>query len=304
MPIKPENRARYPKDWKQIRAVILERAGHRCEGSPDFPDCRAVNYEAHPETGSKVVLTIAHLGIPAHFPVELHVTRSAEASQVFNIVGLFVPFDAESPEWNFMMYRRALAEFLRGSATVGAPFFIPLPSRLSGLVPGGAIMHEPFSMTPEQIVLTDWSLFGKPVESAFVPAKPSTTAQIPAANSKFFSASLACSLSEATLASAYGFVATGIRARLNIVGRLLCSNRKENSANHAIDMCGAFSWSGHAKLYHADEYPENCDHSNLMAWCQRCHLNYDKHHHAQNSAATRRSRSPQVDMLDSIGSTT
>lgn len=61
MPIKPENRARYPKNWKQIRAVILDRAGHRCEGSPDFPDCRAVNYEPHPETGSKVVLTIAHL---------------------------------------------------------------------------------------------------------------------------------------------------------------------------------------------------------------------------------------------------
>lgn len=31
MPIKPENRARYPRDWKQIRASILERAGHCCE---------------------------------------------------------------------------------------------------------------------------------------------------------------------------------------------------------------------------------------------------------------------------------
>lgn len=31
MPIKPENRARYPKSWKQIRAAILERAGHCCE---------------------------------------------------------------------------------------------------------------------------------------------------------------------------------------------------------------------------------------------------------------------------------
>ncbi len=31
MPIKPENRARYPKDWKDIRARILERAGDRCE---------------------------------------------------------------------------------------------------------------------------------------------------------------------------------------------------------------------------------------------------------------------------------
>jgi len=43
MPIKPENVARYPKDWKQIRARILERAGNRCEGSPAFPDCRIQN---------------------------------------------------------------------------------------------------------------------------------------------------------------------------------------------------------------------------------------------------------------------
>ena len=31
MPIKKENRARYPKDWKAIRAEVLERAGNRCE---------------------------------------------------------------------------------------------------------------------------------------------------------------------------------------------------------------------------------------------------------------------------------
>lgn len=31
MPIKPENAARYPADWPQIRHRILERARHRCE---------------------------------------------------------------------------------------------------------------------------------------------------------------------------------------------------------------------------------------------------------------------------------
>jgi 5-methylcytosine-specific restriction endonuclease McrA len=61
MPIKPENRHRYPAHWREIRAVILDRAGHRCEGSPAYPDCRAVNHEPHPVTGSKVVLTVAHL---------------------------------------------------------------------------------------------------------------------------------------------------------------------------------------------------------------------------------------------------
>lgn len=37
MPIKPENRARYPKNWPEIRTSILERAGNRCEF------CRAEN---------------------------------------------------------------------------------------------------------------------------------------------------------------------------------------------------------------------------------------------------------------------
>lgn len=61
MPIRPENRKRYPKDWKAISAAIRERAGNRCEGSPDFPECRAENGQAHPVTGSRVVLTVAHL---------------------------------------------------------------------------------------------------------------------------------------------------------------------------------------------------------------------------------------------------
>ncbi len=37
MPIKPENKARYPKDWPQIRAAILARAGNACE------KCKAPN---------------------------------------------------------------------------------------------------------------------------------------------------------------------------------------------------------------------------------------------------------------------
>lgn len=61
MPIRPENRARYPKDWKRISLEVRQAAGWRCEGSPAFPDCRAENGKPHPVTGSKVVLTVAHL---------------------------------------------------------------------------------------------------------------------------------------------------------------------------------------------------------------------------------------------------
>ena len=61
MPIKHENRYRYPANWKAIRATILERAGHRCEW------CETPNYSTHPITGSRVVLTIAHLDhVPEH----------------------------------------------------------------------------------------------------------------------------------------------------------------------------------------------------------------------------------------------
>lgn len=61
MPIRPENKARYPKDWKVISLEVREAAGWICEGSPAYPDCHAANAEPHPVTGSKVVLTVAHL---------------------------------------------------------------------------------------------------------------------------------------------------------------------------------------------------------------------------------------------------
>ena len=81
MPISPENSKRYPANWKQLRAAVLERAGNRCEGSPAYPDCRAPNgawrlkrrdcWVANEDEAyaiadndadvSKIVLTIAHL---------------------------------------------------------------------------------------------------------------------------------------------------------------------------------------------------------------------------------------------------
>lgn len=42
MPIRPENRDRYPADWKAIRERILRRAGHRCE----WPGCNAYHRSA------------------------------------------------------------------------------------------------------------------------------------------------------------------------------------------------------------------------------------------------------------------
>jgi len=52
----PMDRSKYPDDWEAIsRRIRLERAQGRCEF------CGAVNGEPHPVTGSRVVLTVAHL---------------------------------------------------------------------------------------------------------------------------------------------------------------------------------------------------------------------------------------------------
>ena len=68
MPIRPENAARYPKNWKsEIVPRIRERSGNRCEctgqcGIVHIPfRCEAINGEPHPVTNSKVVLTVMHL---------------------------------------------------------------------------------------------------------------------------------------------------------------------------------------------------------------------------------------------------
>jgi len=54
----PIDRERYPADWDSISLDIrVNRARNRCEW------CGAPNGEPHPVTGSRVVLTVAHLGI-------------------------------------------------------------------------------------------------------------------------------------------------------------------------------------------------------------------------------------------------
>jgi hypothetical protein len=72
VPIKPENRHRYPVFWPEIVERIRKRSGDCCEGSPMYPACRAANREPHPVTGSDVVLTVAHLD---HMPEHNHPTN-------------------------------------------------------------------------------------------------------------------------------------------------------------------------------------------------------------------------------------
>lgn len=52
----PVDWSRYPSNWKAISLHIREREGWRCKW------CGAENSQPNPRTGSKVVLTVAHLG--------------------------------------------------------------------------------------------------------------------------------------------------------------------------------------------------------------------------------------------------
>lgn len=66
MPIRPENKHRYPANWdeirKEIRKEILERAGHSCEEcGVDNHTIRTTISPGAPPKSVFIVLTIAHL---------------------------------------------------------------------------------------------------------------------------------------------------------------------------------------------------------------------------------------------------
>ncbi len=73
-PIRADMRARYPADWKaRSRFVRHYRARNRCEW------CNAANGEPHPATGSRVVLTVAHVYSKA--PEDAHLLNLAALCQ-------------------------------------------------------------------------------------------------------------------------------------------------------------------------------------------------------------------------------
>ena len=72
MPISKEMARRYPTDWKLRRRFIIQyRAQNRCEW------CGAANKESHPDTGSTVVLTLAHVW-----------DKAPESSSLLNLAAL------------------------------------------------------------------------------------------------------------------------------------------------------------------------------------------------------------------------
>lgn len=95
MPIRPEMRDLYPPDWPAISLRIRTvRAGNRCEctgwcgATPhEAGRCEAVNGQPHPLTGSRVVLTVAHLD---HHPEDCRDENLAALCQRCHLI-----YDAE-----------------------------------------------------------------------------------------------------------------------------------------------------------------------------------------------------------------
>lgn len=69
--------------------------------------------------------------------------------------------------------------------------------------------------------------------------------------------------------------------------------RAENGAPHPVTGSKVVLTVGHR-----DHTPENVDDENLSAWCQRCHLTYDKDHHAKNARRTRRAKAAHSDFFE------
>ena len=63
----PVDWSKYPDNWRDLVAQVRARSGDRCECRGECgtascgAGCAAVNYQPHPETGARVVLTTAHL---------------------------------------------------------------------------------------------------------------------------------------------------------------------------------------------------------------------------------------------------
>lgn len=103
MPIHPDNRALYPPDWAEIsQRIRFERAGGRCEFEVNGHRCEARHGETHPVTGSKVVLTTAHLD---HDP-----TNNEDSNLKAGCQRCHLRYDAEHHAHN---RRRRSAEKLR-----------------------------------------------------------------------------------------------------------------------------------------------------------------------------------------------
>ena len=128
MPISKDMARRYPSDWKARRRFIIQyRAQNRCEW------CGAANKEPHPDTGSAVVLTLAHVW-----------DKAPENSSLLNLAALCLRchnrWDAAD--------RSRLANLLRSGQLP-----LPWPPGVSAAMDLYALLVQAGQITPPEIQL-------------------------------------------------------------------------------------------------------------------------------------------------------
>lgn len=100
MPIRPENKARYPENWAEIRAAVLVRAGHRCEHA----GCGVPNYAVGwwrlvPSTGPVWEPVTGHAQPASHAEARRIVAEHADCAwQPLTIIVLTVAHLDHTPE--------------------------------------------------------------------------------------------------------------------------------------------------------------------------------------------------------------
>jgi hypothetical protein len=85
-----------------------------------------------------------------------------------------------------------------------------------------------------------------------------------------------------------------------------CECRGECGVDHRFGRCTAIHSQAHPTnefkvslaTAHLDHNPENNSDDNLKAFCQACHLRYDRLHHRKERYKTRRSRKAYKDLFE------
>ncbi len=75
----PVDWKRYPANWRRVVRGIRRRSRGFCEW------CNAENYAPHPITGSKVILTTAHLGEPFAMNADKHDKHDIRAENLAHL---------------------------------------------------------------------------------------------------------------------------------------------------------------------------------------------------------------------------
>ncbi|MFD7616608.1 hypothetical protein [Streptomyces sp. NPDC059802] len=88
-------------------------------------------------------------------------------------------------------------------------------------------------------------------------------------------------------------ISAGIRfGRANRRCECLGECGRDTHAGRCPNMHGGLAYGTGSQVIltvaHLDHTPENCAPENLRAMCQGCHLHYDRDHHRETAAATRR----------------